>query len=124
MDTSGLWLLGTFVPARKSPSTTDTIWNPTESTRAIAERSRVWATLWRRSFFRTCLLNQFHKILEHSKTDLLALLGMELGCKHIFPPDGRGETLTILSPGSHEGRILGTREEAVDEIDIAAIGNA
>lgn len=62
--------------------------------------------------------------MQQGQADSLAFLGVKLGGKHIVAPHGGREFTVIVGPCRHAGRVLGAREVAVDEIGVAAVGDA
>src|ERR1035441_5955364 len=97
------------------------------------KRACKWAqnrTVWHRlhSSFRlrhSCICQgQIHKILQQLQADLLAFFRMKLRGINIVAPDGGREAVAVFGARGDDARIHRLRIKAVDEIDIAAAGNA
>ena len=58
------------------------------------------------------------------QADFLAFFGVELGGEDVVAPDGGGEGVAVFGAGGDDAGIGGLGVEAVDEIDVAAAGDA
>src|ERR1017187_9732479 len=67
---------------------------------------------------------ELDEVLEQLQADLLALLGVELCGEDVVAPNRGSEGLAVDRAGGDDGGIRRLGEEAVDEIDVAAAGNA
>ena len=69
-------------------------------------------------------LGDVDEVAQEAKTICLALLRMELGGVDVFAPDRRGEGDSVLGSGGDNGVVGWLRVEAVDEVEIGALGDA
>ena len=67
--------------------------------------------------------SQGDEIFQQLEADVLAFFGVELGGVDVVVPDGGGEVITVLGAGGDDARVHRLGVEAVDEIDVAALGD-
>ena len=69
-------------------------------------------------------LRQIHKILQQLQADLLAFLRVKLRGENIVAPDGRRKGVAVIRARRDDGFVRRLRKKAVDEINVAAAGDA
>src|SRR5277367_4747597 len=68
--------------------------------------------------------HQFHKVFQQLQADLLAFLWVKLRGINILAPDGRRKGVAVIRARGDEGFIHRLRKKAVNEINVAAAGDA
>lgn len=70
------------------------------------------------------VLREFHEVLQQLQPDLLAFLRMKLGGEHVVLPHGGRKIFSVIRSRRNDAGVLRLGEEAVDEIDVAAVLDA
>lgn len=70
------------------------------------------------------VLREFHEVLQQLQSDFLTFLRMKLGGEHVVLPHGGREIPPVIRLRRNDAGVLRLGEEAVDEIDVAAVLDA